>query len=309
MLLALFVAVETRVEHPLLPFRIFANQTEPRHRGDGAAAPPAMFAMFFFLKLFIQNIMGYSPLKTGVAFLPFSVGIVLSAGIVSNLVNRFDARYIAGVGTLISAASLFGFSRLTVPDSGTDVVQAVLSGQHVGADVNYWTQLLPFIFFMAVGMGAVGAAAHPDRRPPRARGGLRHRVGRAEHHAADRWRAGSGDPWHRREPRVDLPHRGDRADRGAGSAAGRPEPARRPDGRLQRRLRVEDLVGQVAYLGAFTEGATAAFLVGVFLMLAGSAVVWAFLDVEHRADATDGPEGGVHVGWREWLEAGGPPGV
>ena len=57
-----------------------------------------------------------------------------------------------------------------------------------------------------------------------------------------------------------------------------------------------DLVGQISYLGAFTEGATAAFLVGVFLMLAGSAIVWAFLDVKHEELATDGPEGGVHVG-------------
>jgi hypothetical protein len=58
---------------------------------------------------------------------------------------------------------------------------------------------------------------------------------------------------------------------------------------------VQELVGQVSYLGAFTEGATAAFLVGVFLMLAGSAVVWAFLDVKHEELATDGPEG-AHVG-------------
>ena len=58
----------------------------------------------------------------------------------------------------------------------------------------------------------------------------------------------------------------------------------------------QDLVGQVAYLGSFTQGATAAFLVGVFLMLAGSAVVWAFLDVKHEELATDGPAEGVHVG-------------
>jgi len=59
---------------------------------------------------------------------------------------------------------------------------------------------------------------------------------------------------------------------------------------------LSDLVGQVSYLGAFTEGATSAFLVGVFLMLTGSAVVWAFLDVKHEELATDGPEAQVHVG-------------
>ena len=58
----------------------------------------------------------------------------------------------------ISAASLYGFSRLAVPDLDTDVVSAVLSGQPLGADINYWTQLFPFIFLMAVGMGAVFVA-------------------------------------------------------------------------------------------------------------------------------------------------------
>ena len=50
--------------------------------------PAAMFAMFFFLSLFVQNVMGYSPLRTGFAFLPFSVGIVVAATISSKLVNR-----------------------------------------------------------------------------------------------------------------------------------------------------------------------------------------------------------------------------
>ena len=76
-----------------------------------------------------------------------------------------------------------------------------------------------------------------------------------------------------------------------------------------------DLVGQVAYLGSFTEGATAAFLVGVFLMLTGSAVVWAFLDVKHEELATDGPEAPLHVGLTPHLrttrhdDGAGPPGL
>ena len=65
--------------------------------------PAAMFSMFFFLSLFIQNVMGYSPLKAGFAFLPFSICIIISATIVSNLINRIDPRYIAGVGTLMAA--------------------------------------------------------------------------------------------------------------------------------------------------------------------------------------------------------------
>src|SRR4051794_36466213 len=100
-LLTLFFVVESRVEHPLLPFRIFRNRTRAASFVAMMLLPAAMFSMFFFLSLFIQNVMGYSPLKTGVAFLPFSIGIVLSAAVVSNLVARIDARYIAGTGTLI----------------------------------------------------------------------------------------------------------------------------------------------------------------------------------------------------------------
>ena len=63
-LLALFVLIESRVEHPLLPFRVFAEPHPGRElRGDVASLPAAMFAMFFFLSLYIQNVMGYSPLQ------------------------------------------------------------------------------------------------------------------------------------------------------------------------------------------------------------------------------------------------------
>ena len=75
-------------------------------------APAAMFAMFYFLSQYIQNVMGYSPLKAGVAFLPFTVGIVVGAGLASNLVARINPRYIAGVGTLLAAGALYGFSTL-----------------------------------------------------------------------------------------------------------------------------------------------------------------------------------------------------
>ena len=55
-------------------------------------------------------------------------------------------------------------------------------------------------------------------------------------------------------------------------------------------------IAQLASLGAFTEGATMAFLVGSLMMLAASAIVWIFLDVKHEELATDGPPEGVHVG-------------
>ena len=86
------------MEHPLLPFRIFTSRTRASSFVAMFLAPAAMFAMFYFLSQYIQNVMGYSPLKAGVAFLPFTVGIVVGAGLASNLVNRIDPRYISGVG-------------------------------------------------------------------------------------------------------------------------------------------------------------------------------------------------------------------
>ena len=124
LLLVAFGLIESRAEHPLLPFRIFQNRTRAESFVAMMLMPAAMFAMFFYLSLYIQNVMGYSPLKAGLAFLPFSFGIVVAAGLASNLVNRIDARYIAGIGTLVAAGALFGFSRLDVPDSDSSVVQA-----------------------------------------------------------------------------------------------------------------------------------------------------------------------------------------
>src|SRR3954469_19203795 len=142
-LLGAFVLIESRVEHPLLPVRVFTNRTRAASFLAMFFAPAAMFAMFFYLSQYIQTVMGYSPLRAGVAFLPFCVGLVLAAGISSNLVNRIDPRYLAGVGTLMAATALFGFSRL--PYDTTAPVTDV--------QASYVTDLLPFILMMSFGMG------------------------------------------------------------------------------------------------------------------------------------------------------------
>ena len=86
--------------------------------------PAAMFAMFFFLSLFIQLVVGYSPLHTGVAFLPFSIAMIISATTASKLIARVDPRFLSGVGTLLSAAALYGFSRITVPEDPASILAA-----------------------------------------------------------------------------------------------------------------------------------------------------------------------------------------
>ena len=112
LMLVVFLIIESRVEHPLLPSRVFLNRTRAASFVAMFLAPAAMFAMFYYLSQYIQNVMGYSPLEAGVAFLPFCFGLVVAAGLASNLVNRIDPRYLAGVGTLMAAVALFGFSRL-----------------------------------------------------------------------------------------------------------------------------------------------------------------------------------------------------
>ena len=142
-LLAGFVLIERRVQHPLLPFRILANRTRATSLVVMMLVPAAMFAMFYFLSQFVQNVMGFSPLKTGVAFLPFSVGIVVAATISSKLVERVDPRWLAGIGTAMAGAALFGFSRLPYSDSITSL----------SVDAHYASDILPYIVLMSLGMG------------------------------------------------------------------------------------------------------------------------------------------------------------
>ena len=133
---ALFVLVESRVEHPLLPLRILGNRTRAVSLTAMLVVGAAMFAMFFFLGLFVQQVLGYSPVKTGFAFLPFSVGIVAAAGIASNLAGRIDPRWLAGFGGLLMTAAMWGFAQLSM-DSG------------------YASHLMPWVVVMGFGMGFV----------------------------------------------------------------------------------------------------------------------------------------------------------
>ncbi len=105
----------------------------------------AMFAMFYFLSQLIQNVLGYSSLEAGFAFLPFSFGIVASATLASQLMTRVDPRWLAGVG---HAAGRGGPVRLLLIDY--DANPATL-----GVEASYVTDLLPWILVMSFGMGMV----------------------------------------------------------------------------------------------------------------------------------------------------------
>ena len=289
LLLASFAVIESRVKHPLLPMRILRNRTRAASFVAMMLAPAAMFAMFFFLSLFIQQVMGYTPLRAGFAFLPFSVGIVIGAGLASNLVARIDPRYLAGVGTLLAAFSLFMFSRLAADDSPGAVVAALANGSTAGVDVNYWTSIFPWVITMSVGMGMTFVpltltAVHHVRAADSGIGSgvlnTMQQVGGAlglatlstvSLHFVNNKSAEVG-------PQLAE----------AAQAAGIDPTAHVPGTSLT-------FIEAAGFQATFTEGATAAFLVGAALMLGASLVVWIFLNVKHAELATDGPEG-VHVG-------------
>ncbi|RDI53377.1 MFS transporter [Nocardia mexicana] len=126
-LLAAFVVIESRVADPLLPLRI------PGEINRGGAflvallAPVAIYAMFLFLSYYFQNTLGYSPLQAGLAFLPFPVGIVVSAGLASQLLPKVGPRPLMLSGALLCVVGLAYLAQLSVGDSyGTGVLPAAI---------------------------------------------------------------------------------------------------------------------------------------------------------------------------------------
>jgi EmrB/QacA subfamily drug resistance transporter len=270
-LLGAFAIVERRVAHPLLPFRIFRN-------GNRAAAfvammlmPAAMMAVFIWLTQYIQKVLGFSPFEAGLAFLPFSVGIVVGATTASKLVARVDPRVLAGLGTLAASAALFGYSRLPF--------DATLPG--IDATASYWVNLLPFILLMSVGMGFVFVpmtltAVHglPDHDSGIGSGVLNtmQQVGGALGLAVISTVAVDA----LNSKAADLVQ----GARTLGSAAGLPaDPAAQ-----------QTLLGHVA----LTYGATHAFVVAAAIALGASAVIWIFQRVKHEELATDGAVPAAH---------------
>jgi hypothetical protein len=151
-LLAAFVINEQHSKNPLVPLSIF------RVKGLAAAdvtqliALAGFLSMFFFLTLYMQNVLGYSPIKAGAAYLPLTAGVAVSAGISSQLLARIGTRPVIVVGALIAAGGLYYLSRVPVGGS-------------------YLTDLFPGLMVVSVGLGAVfvavTTAANADVDPGR----------------------------------------------------------------------------------------------------------------------------------------------
>ena len=135
-LLVAFVAWEMRAKNPLLPLRIILD----RNRGGSylmfLLVGAGLFAMFLFLTFYFQLTLGYSPLKSGFAFLPFSGGIIVSAGIVAQLLPRVGPKPLMVPGMVMAVVGMLLLTQIT-------------------AETAYWSHVLPAMVLMSVGLAGV----------------------------------------------------------------------------------------------------------------------------------------------------------
>ncbi len=116
-LLGAFLLIESRSKHALLPLRIFRNRDRSGANLIILCIGTAMFGLFFFLTIFVQTVWDYSPLKTGIAYLPM-VGVIMAmAGTSTLLVGRIGAKPILIAGTTMAAGGMFWLSRITADSS------------------------------------------------------------------------------------------------------------------------------------------------------------------------------------------------
>jgi len=111
-LLAAFVIIEMRSPHALMPLRIFSNRDRSGAYLIMLCVGTALFGMFFFLTIFVQNVWGYSPLRTGVAYLPMMATVMAMSGLGAALVPRIGARPLLLAGSAIATGGMFWLSRI-----------------------------------------------------------------------------------------------------------------------------------------------------------------------------------------------------
>ena len=134
-LLPAFLVVESRVAAPLLPLRILADRNRGASYLTIALAFSGMFGAFLFLTYYLQLNLGYSPLRTGLAFLPLAAGIMTAAGLsTTQLLPRFGPRPIVPVGMIVASAGMLGLAQLTTSSTyaGNVVAPIFILGFGVG---------------------------------------------------------------------------------------------------------------------------------------------------------------------------------
>lgn len=133
-LIAAFVAVELRIRQPLVPFGIFRNRTLTGANVTAIFVAMSLFSMFFFITLYLQNVLGFSALEAGLAYIPLSISIIGAAGAASVLTTKIGFKPVLIAGLLLVAAGLLWFSQVSPGGSYmADVVfPSVLAGLGLG---------------------------------------------------------------------------------------------------------------------------------------------------------------------------------
>ena len=175
MLLAAFVVIESRSKAPLIRLGIFRRRSLTGANVSMLFVISGLFGMFYFASIYVQEILHYSPLKAGVAFVPVTFGIVIGAGLAQPLIQRIGPRALPVVGILLAALGLILLSR--IPDHGT-----------------YLADLFPGLMTMSIGMGLTFVPVTLLATTNIERGRRRSRLGALQHVAAGRRRARARDP-------------------------------------------------------------------------------------------------------------------
>ena len=133
-LLGAFVVIEKRVSEPLVPLSIFSNRSLTVSNIVSIILGASIFSMFYFLSLYMQEVLGYSPLKTGIGYLSIAGAIIVAAGVAQVLVAKVGVRAVLAVGMLLAAGGLVYFSQITVHGSyvGTLLPGFLLAGTGLG---------------------------------------------------------------------------------------------------------------------------------------------------------------------------------
>jgi EmrB/QacA subfamily drug resistance transporter len=132
-ILAVFVAIEQRSRAPLMPFRIFRIRNVLAANVVGFLLGAVIFANFLVLTLYVQQVLGWSPLKTGITFLATAGTVVIWSGVAQGLTTRYGPRPVITIGLLILAASMLWYTQLPV-------------------DGHFWPDLLPPYLIFALGL-------------------------------------------------------------------------------------------------------------------------------------------------------------
>ncbi|HEX4703584.1 MAG TPA: MFS transporter [Pseudonocardiaceae bacterium] len=135
-LLVAFVVLETRVANPLLPMRVLLDRNRGGSFLTSILLGSGMLGMFLFMTFYLQQTVHYSALRAGIAYLPFSGGIIVTATVTAQLLPKFGPRVLMSVGSLFATAAMLWLTRLDLTSS-------------------YATAILPAFILMSVGMGLV----------------------------------------------------------------------------------------------------------------------------------------------------------